>query len=175
MRRRVWMRAPLVLALGLSGCGWHPLYGTMSGSRLGPGAQGLAEISVGLIPERSGQLLRLALQERFERFGGAAPPRYDLSVSFAVNTEGIAILQDNTTTRMRVIGTADWKLVSQDPQRATLTSGTARDIDGYNIINQQYFAADMEFETVRRRVAEAIADEIAQKLATYFDRRGATG
>ncbi len=61
----------------------------------------LAAIQVELIPDRPGQLLRQALQERLELAGSGAARRYDLSVSFWITGEGIAIQPNNTATRIR--------------------------------------------------------------------------
>ncbi|MBV9811801.1 MAG: hypothetical protein JO326_03565, partial [Acetobacteraceae bacterium] len=66
---------------------------------------------------------------------------------------------------------ANWTLLAQTPQRTTVASGFARDVDGFNIINGQYFAADLENDTVQRRIAEALADRIAEQLAAYFSRQ----
>ena len=61
-------------------------------------------------------------------------------------------------------------VLAQTPERTTLTSGFARDIDGYNIIDQQYFAADLENQVVTQRIAAALADQITMQLAAYFSR-----
>ncbi len=53
--------------------------------------------------------------------------------------------------------------------RRTLTSGSARAVDGYDVINQQFFAGDLENEQVVRRLAEAVADQVMLQLADYFD------
>lgn len=165
---------PIIAAPLLAGCGFHPVYGPGASGGDGAAAQGLAEISVGLIPERPGQLLRLALQERFERAGIAAAHRYDLNVTFGISSDQIAILPDITqATWVRLTGTAKFTLVSQDPNRPTLTSGVVREVDGYNLFNQQYFAADLENEQVQRRIAQAIADQIALRLASFFAKRAA--
>ena len=161
--------AALVLLLLLGGCGFHPLYASAQNGAAGPAASGLAAISVGQIPDRTGQLLRLALEERFERSGLALAHLYDLNVTFSVSTEGIAIQTDTSNARVRIVGTATYQLIAQDPDRRTLTSGTARSMDGLNVFDQQPFAADLETEVVQRRVAEAVADEITQQLAIYFD------
>ena len=42
-----------------------------------------------------------------------------------------------------------------------------------NILDSQYFALDLENEAVQKRVAEALADQIAIQLAAYFRRRAA--
>ncbi|HEX3349483.1 MAG TPA: hypothetical protein VHS58_15410 [Acetobacteraceae bacterium] len=116
-------------------------------------------------------MLRLALQQRFDRFGLAEPHKYDLRVSLAISSEAIAIQPDNSSTFTRLVGSADWSLLAQTPQRATLASGAARDVDGYNIIVQQYFASDLENEVVQRRIADALADKIAEQLAAYFSKQ----
>ncbi len=149
------------------------MYAAAPGGEAGPAAKGLSEISVGLIPERTGQLLRLALQERFERNGLASAHRYDLAVTFAISNDVIGVQQDTSNVRFRMIGTAKYQLIAEDPGRTTLTSGTARSVDGLNLFDQQIFAADLEAEVVQRRIAQAVADEIAQQLAVYFDRQAA--
>ena len=89
----------------------------------------------------------------------------------AIAGEGIAIQPDSTATRIRTIGSANWTLIAQDPGRTRLTSGSARAVDGLNIFDAQYFAADLENEAVQRRLAEALADQITIQLAAYFRRR----
>ena len=67
------MLAPLALLAVLSGCGLHPMYAAAGNGTPGPAQVGLAQIAVAPLYERAGQLLRQALQERFER--GAAGRR----------------------------------------------------------------------------------------------------
>jgi len=133
----------------------------------------LGEVQVGLIPERSGQLLRQALQSRLERGGAGVARRYDLSVQLSLALEPMAIQADNSASRVRVIGTANWVLTAQDTQRSTVANGSARETDGYNIINQQFFAAELTNAAVQRRMTEALADQITTQLAVYFSRRAA--
>lgn len=168
-------RAVLVLlALPLlAGCGFHPLYASAPNGVAGPAAAGLAEISVALLPERTGQLLRQALQERFQRSGLAPAHRYDLTVNFSIAGDPIALQPDSSNVRIRFVGTASYQLTSRDPGRRTLTKGTARSVDGLNIYDQQLFAATLETEVVQQRIAEAVADEITRQLAIYFDQQAA--
>src|SRR5579875_3491053 len=104
---------PLLATPLLAACGFHPLYAPTTGDTNGAAATGLAEINVGLIPERAGQELRLALQERFERSGAALARRYDLTVTFAVGAEAIGIQPDTSSTYVRVIGNATYRLTAQ--------------------------------------------------------------
>lgn len=171
IRRRLVVAAlPLVLAA----CGWHPVYAPAAAGGDGAAAD-LAAIQVGLIGERNGQLLRNALQERFERAGIAAAKRYDLTVSYSVASESLGIQQDLSVTRLRYVGKATFTLTTDRPTRTTLIKGAARVVDGMNEFDQQYFAADQEAETVQRRIAEAVADQIALQLAVFFRKRAAGG
>jgi LPS-assembly lipoprotein len=168
--RRGLLGWPVLLAL--PGCGFHPLY-ARNGSEPGPARAGLGLISVAIIPNRTGQLLREALQARFDH--GDAPPakRFDLSVVFGIGQEGTGIQQDNTVTRVRFSGQASWTLATRSAARATVTSGSARAFDGLNTFDQQYFAQDIETETVNGRIIEEIADQITTDIATYFDKHPA--
>jgi len=167
LRRRDLLGWPLLL--GLPGCGFHPLYAT-NDSGPGPARAGLGLISVALMPERIGQLLRQALQARFDH--GDAPPakRFDLAVSFGIAQSALSVQHDTAVTRVRFIGAATWTLVTRDATRATVTAGNARAVDGLNTFDQQYFAQDIETETVNRRIAEDIADQITAQLALYFEK-----
>ncbi len=160
-------------ALALGGCGFRPLYAPGADGVAGPAANGLAQTAVALIPERTGQLLRQALQERFERNGVATAQRYDLTVTFSIASDANGIQQDTSNTRVRMVGSATYQLLAQDPGRKVLTSGTARSVDGLNVFDQQLFAADLESEVVQQRIAQAVADEITRQLAVYFDRQAA--
>src|SRR5579872_2008564 len=99
----------------LSGCGFQPIYMPTASGQAGVAQRELAAVSVNLIPDRPGQLLRQALQDRLEMANGSAPRRYDLSVAFWIAGEGIAIQPDNNATRIRAIGNASWTLLAQDP------------------------------------------------------------
>jgi len=147
------------------------MYMPTASGNAGIAQRDLAAIAVGIIPDRPGQLLRQALQERFERSAGGVARLYDLTVGYEINGEGIAIRHDNTTTRLRLIGRADWTLRAQDATRSVLVSGNARAMDTVNIVQEQYFAADQGNEAAQRRLAEAMAEQITLQLAAYFHRR----
>ncbi len=159
--------------LALSGCGFHPVYGGDGGS--GGAAHDLETVDVGLIPNRSGQLVRQALQQRFYGTGDDAPAkRYQLVVSFGVAGAAIGEQSDSSITRLRQFGSANWTLKRLDPAETTVAHGLVRSLDGVNIIDQQYFSSDIEGETVARRMAENIADQITLQVAAYFNRQRAT-
>jgi LPS-assembly lipoprotein len=169
MRRRRLLA--LATGVSLSGCGFQPVYMPTASGKPGVARRELAAIEVAILPDRPGQLLRQALQERLDGSGIGVARRYDLNVGFFIAGEGIAIQPDSSVTRVREIGTAAWTLVAQDPGRTKLSSGSAKAVDAVNIIGSQYFAADMENEAVQRRLAEALADQITLQLAAFFRKR----
>ena len=73
-----------------------------------------------------------------------------------------------------MIGNANWTLIAQDPARTRLTSGSAKAVDGLNIFDAQYFAADLENEAVQRRLAEALADQITHSARGVLPQASAT-
>ena len=158
-------------ALLLGGCGFRPVYGRAAGGVTGSAQSGLAAIEIANIPDRNGQVLREALEARFEREGPGVAHHYDLLVAYNIGEEGIAIEPDSSVTRNRYIGRASWSLVAKDPPRATLTSGSARSIDGVDVVNEQFFAADLNGDNAQWRISHAIADQITLQLAAYFNNR----
>jgi len=59
----------------LSGCGFQPVYMPTASGKAGVAQRELAAIHVALIPDRPGQVLRQALQSRFEMSGSGVQQR----------------------------------------------------------------------------------------------------
>jgi LPS-assembly lipoprotein len=156
----------------LAGCGFQPVYMPTASGKPGVAQRELMSVNVPVIAERPGQLLRQALQERFGNDSGT-PSAYDLQVAYSITGEGIAIQANDLATRIRLTGIATWTLISHDDKRTTLTTGNARAIDGLNIFDSQYFAADLETEAEQQRIAENLATQIATQLAVWFRQRAA--
>ena len=156
-------------AFNLSACGFRPLYGSNSDVE-----SKLAGIDVGLIPNRTGQVLREELQRRM--LGpDAGPTAYNLSVSLALHTDIAGIIATNSVaSRERLSATADWKLRAVGDQKL-VASGTANAVDAENILNQQYFAADMETDAVNQRLMELLADQITAEVAARLRAAKTTG
>ena len=168
--RRAWT---IAAAGSLAGCGFRPLY-LPEGGRGSPASTALAAIYVPPIPERSGQLLRQALQRRFEGAGTGMAKRYELVASFLLTPETIAIQRDNSSTRIRLTGIVTWTLRELNLAHTVVTTGTSRVLDGVNISNQQYFAVDLESDSAARRVAETLADQVSTQLAIYLKQQAAS-
>ena len=163
----------LSLALLLGGCGFHPLYngaGAAAQSQGGTVGAHLDSIYVELIPNRLGQLLRQALQQRFDSDDGDSKT-YSLAVAYSIDEEAISVLNSNSNTRTRAVGRGTWTLTAIANPGVPLASGTVRVLDGFNTLDEQVFFSVLENEAVQRRLADNVADQITQRLATYFRRR----
>jgi len=177
-RRRFLGFASAALGTGvLAGCSLHPLYapnafGNADKTDLAVQGQ-LRQVQVTLIPERDGQVLRLALQDRLDAGDDPGFSRYTLSTNYSITESGLGLLNDNTTTYTRIIATATWSLTTQDLDTPiVLVTNTAQAVDGMNQFDNQPFAQDLEDATVRKRLADAIADQIVTRLAHYFTATG---
>lgn len=167
--RRALLGAAVAPALApLTGCGFRPVYMPSAGGAPGVATRELGKIYVSIIPDRPGQLLRQALQQRLEGTGGAATPLYTLNVAYWISGEGIAIQPDAATTRIRLFGNANWVLVGRDPAKTHVTDGYSRAEDALNVINEQYFEADLQTDAAYRYLAQALADQITTRLAIFF-------
>jgi LPS-assembly lipoprotein len=164
---RCWVLGSLLL---LAGCGFQPVYMPTASGKPGPAQRDLEAINVQLMPDRPGQLFRQALQAALGSDNGT-PQRYDLEARFWVAGEGVSITPDNIATRIREIGYVTWTLRARDAAHTPLTSGSGHQLDGLNLLDQQYFAMDLENEAVQRRLANALADQVALQLAVYFRQR----
>jgi LPS-assembly lipoprotein len=151
------------LATAVCSCGFHPLYA--------PGGKQTAAMQavyVNIIPNRAGQLLRQALQQRLAGSDGDVAKRYTLSVQFSEALEQLGIQSDNSFTRQRDIGRANWALSPLSNATSVLAKGNVRAVDGYNVIDEQYFYMDLSEEATQRRLADALADQIVIGLGVYF-------
>ncbi len=166
--RRRLVTGGLLLGAALSaGCGFRPLYGEGS-----PAAALRGEVEVAVIEGQAG----FALRERLvERLGAAETPRFRLEVVLDFDEEGVAITQENVTTRFDVLGTAAWRLVPLDGADAPVT-GTQTALTGYSAPASRTasaFAALAAARDAQMRLARTLADQIARRLALGAEERGA--
>ncbi len=167
-RRGLLRGAAGLLALGAGGCGFQPIYG--QGGAISPSDPAirseLSAVSVALIPERFGQLLRRDLQTRLGN-RGPANARWELMVGPSFQADSLGIQQDGSATRVRYIATANWTLVRMAP-REQVANGFERAIDAFNVQPNQFFASDMANDATQRRLSQLLAEEIVTRLALRF-------
>ncbi len=157
--------ATLAALLALAGCGFTPLYGGDAGQ--GANAK-LDSVAVNNIPERPGQMLRISLQTQLHTDGAPVTEVYALNVVYSIAVSDIGVLQDSATTRSEMSATAAWSLAPIGNPMHPLISGTATGHDALNIIDNQYFAQDLETDTINQHLADTVAAEITVQLAAWF-------
>lgn len=159
------MSLPLLsIGLSLGGCGFTPLYAPAIDAH----AAQFAQVFVSVIADRPGQELRQALQMRLDDGSASANKTLVLDVRYTVVNQGLSVQADNSTTRNRITGAASWSLHSVTNPQTTVFKGQVRAVDGYNVLNGQFFYADLSAQAAEKRLAEALADQIAARLAVYF-------
>ncbi len=158
-------RAAIASVLLLGGCGFQPLYGSGADS---PTADLPSVYVDNIAAGHVGQLLREDLEARLDSPVSGADSRYRLTVSPALTSAGIAIQPDNSSTYTRLVGSASWTLATVGVTPKTLAHGSARTIDSYNPIDQQYFQAVLSNDTATARIMSNLADQVSLQLAAWF-------
>ena len=157
-----------IFLLLLSACGFRPLYGPASASQART-SERLASVSVSLIPDRTGQLVRNALLDRINIGGQPAKPEFVLDVDVNESIQNLAIQRDETATRANLILQADFRLVVT-ATRETVFDGSVQSVSSYNISTSQDFATLSAETNARRRGALDLADEITARVAIFLAR-----
>jgi len=144
----------------LAACGFEPMY-----APAGPATAAQGRVEVAVIDGRPGFLMRERL---IERLGPAAAPTHRLEIDLGLQQEGVALAQDDVTTRFDIIGEAAWRLVPLDAGTAIL-SGAERAVTGYSApaeATASTFAILSARRDAEERVAMLLADLIATRVAT---------
>lgn len=161
--------------LGLTGCGFRPLYapGTAADGGNGDLVTELAAVRVGPIYERTGQLLRRNLQRRLEDAAPGTSARYQLNVSYTPGVEVLGYRRDGTITRVRYTITGTWDLatLSVPPVPVARSDIPYRAIDSFNIPDLQFFSADSARDALESRAMEEMSEAIVRQVALALRRR----
>lgn len=173
-----WRRAAAIAAVALlTGCGFQPMYA--EDRRLGPDVvdqlQATAIPVVTTTPSeaaRLGQMLRNELLDRMTPAGEPVNPLYELQISLTNTTTDLLVRRDSTTSRVRMLTNAQYRLTSGDKQ---LTTGTARSVVSYDLPVEGYFAAVASARDGERQAATTLAEQIKSQLGVYFARGGNGG
>lgn len=164
---------PLIASLFLAGCGFHPLYGEQD-NQATPALTQMAQIDIALIPNRSGQLLREALETDLQRAGDPAFYRYHLNVQYGTSVQAIGIQPDSSNSRVRYFATVAWSLVPEGNRSVILTTGHAETTDAVNVMENQYFALSLQSNQLQHVLARELSQQITQELAIYFRKHPAS-
>lgn len=152
----------VALSLTLHGCGFQPLYADRSATNTG--AAGLGDVTVAVIPDRIGQILRLELEDRFRRSPASHEASYVLEVSLQESSIGTAVDIDESATRANQMITARYTLRNGDE---AVYSGAVSATSSYNILRADYATIVAERDARQRNVMQ-IADLMQRDLAILF-------
>jgi len=145
----------------LAGCGFRPLYRGSSESsfvRENP----LKGVSIALIEDREGQILRNFLIDRFQPDG---TNRYTLTTDLAVSEQDLGVAFDATTTRSRVVVTAGFVLSYQ----GGTYSFSSRSAGSYSTVLSDYGTLVARQDATERSLRE-IADEAKVRLVAFLSK-----
>ncbi len=164
----------IVLAFGLAGCGFTPLYAPThdATARAGSGdvAATLATIAIAPGETRLDQVVRNRLIAALTPRGYPGDPRYRLEFALAEQVEGFAFRPDRAVTRERIEIRAHFVLVDAASEK-TVVEGDSTAWSSYDVV-QSDFANISAQRDARRRAANVLADRIAARLARYFRTSG---
>jgi LPS-assembly lipoprotein len=155
---------PILLLIGLTGCGLQPLYGGGSAS---PIAATLRSVAVGPIAGQSGWLVRNKLVDRLGETG-SAPAEYRLDVTLDDNITALGIRGDRAATYERRTLRARYQLVSATTGTVVLDATAGSDA-GIDIVSSEYATVAAE-QTALENLADTVADQIVARLALYASR-----
>lgn len=127
VRRLTWHRlagsvVASLLLLHLAACGFRPIYGSAANGLNGSGGHessqaggvkaALAEVKIGLIPDRAGQQLRNQLLDLMNAGGEPSRPVYRLDITLTTEKTALATRSDASVSLSRLRTVLRYKLVA---------------------------------------------------------------
>lgn len=152
----------------LSACGFQPVYKQPSASGGPAPTQEMAAIKIRPIEGRTGQDMHNLLRDRLNPAGQPAQPKYILMVDLTQRQQEQAIQEDETASRVDVIMTARYRLLSS-ADNSELLRGSVRSVNSYDIldISVYYSTTTSENDAVKRSLVQ-LSEDIRLRLAVYF-------
>jgi len=139
----------------LGGCGFEPIYGEGSAA---DNLRGSIEITAGKGREF------FAMRERLvERFGFVNTPKYRLSFSYDVSSEGLAVSTSAEVTRFNLDGISKFKVEDVNTGAVVLT-GTVTSKTAYSATSET-FPTRVAEQDAQLRLALALADQIVTRVS----------
>ncbi|GLQ04952.1 LPS assembly lipoprotein LptE [Sneathiella chinensis] len=154
------------LALLAGACGFQPLYGKQNDSSVV--RDRLAATYVMPIEGRTGQIVRNELLDRVTPAGTPDGTKYRLMVKISERKQGLAIKEDDSTTRYNLTLSALYTLLDSTGKN-TLYQGSAQSIASFNIVDSDFANLAAE-KNARKRSALVLAEKIHRQLSVYMSR-----
>ncbi len=163
-----WFRILIIsLIFPLASCGFHPVYSKKSEESANPGMSAFfREITIGDIPNKSGQDLKNSLYDVLNPTSVPSDKKYRLEVKLKRDIIPLIIEKDRSTTRYSLVYTATLSL-SETGGSKVIYSGTSRASGSYDALNSDYAVYMAEGDT-GHRVIRDMADDIKNKLTSFY-------
>lgn len=168
-----------IVVLGLTGCGFHSMYGetgnnpsvveALSGVEIGSvtalAGKEYAGATASGNEERMSQLVRNNLLDRLDATGPGTPV-YRLDVKLVLDSEGIGYRTDEAITRVNMRLNAEYALVDIATGK-TVFANKALAMNAYDVVRSD-FATLSARQDVERRLVPEVSDQIITRLGLYF-------
>lgn len=155
-------------AMGLSGCGFQPVYGKVSDRQHLEVATYLAGIDIDPIRGREGQMLRNGLEDRLNPQAEASIYKgaFRLAVVLQAKRDPVVVEPDGSIARYSVNLVSSYKLFDTQTGEE-LDSGIVRRVASYDAPIEKFAVYVAEKDALERGVIE-LAEDYRLRLAAYF-------
>ena len=153
-----------MVGMGLSGCGFEPLYGERA-------ARGLSSLFSTIQIQRpaknpNNDVNRAVYNALAKTLKLEGKPRYRLDVIAGGNKEGVLMDNNSHEARTRYMLKVHYSLYDIK-EGAIVTSGSASSSTSFNV-NVSEYANLVALESAEARAAKAVAEKIVLKLASWY-------
>lgn len=159
-----------VAALTLSGCGFRPMYGSHSAAaeKSSQSATALSTIAIDVIPDRSGQILRNDLVDRFYETGAPSSPTARLHIDKinVIKTE-LDLTKSSEATRAQLHIKTRMTLTDV-ATGANLLTRDLQTVTSYNILESE-FATRVTEDSALESALHDIARQAELNLSLYYN------
>ena len=161
-----------VSALALAACGFKPMYGeratpTAESSAGHSVAANLSQIEILAIPDKSGQMLRNHLIDRFYKSGYPSNPAYILKVDKVEETRTeLDLTKSSDATRAQLRMRAVMNLL--DKNGKSILSRKVQSVTSFNILGSE-FATHVTEDAARESAINDLARQIELNLSLYYN------
>lgn len=149
------------LALGISACGFEPLYGGH-----GAATETLGQVRIAQISDRAGQQLRNHLLSRMNPRGQPRQPAYILKVNLVESKHKLGVQPDDVATRANLQIEANYVLKAADNGRPVVSGGISS-TNSYNILESEFGTLKAE-GNARARAVRELSEALTTRLAVFF-------
>ena len=158
------LAAAVVVCLLAAACGFEPMYGESRGTTARAEMQ---SVRVGLISNRSGQLLRRYITDRIHDTDRNPPALYNLEINLVeAPRQHFGIQRDLTATYARLLLTG-YCTLRDIKTNQVLVTGQVNALSSYNIASDPFNTVVAENDA-RERAVRILGDDLISRVSFYL-------